>query len=71
MIQHQSLQLRKISFVPSIDRCPECLHVWDDGGPLHFHDCRYFSLDDDRDEENDFDALEAFKRSSKNNTTIH
>ena len=70
MIQQHLLQIRKKIFIPSTDHCPECLHVWDDGGPSHFHDCRYFSLDDDRDEENDVDVLEAFKRSSKK-TTIH
>ncbi len=34
-----------------IERCAECSHVWDDNGPAHFTDCRYFSLDDDRDED--------------------
>jgi len=33
------------------ERCPECGHVWKDVGPAHFADCRYFSLDDERDEE--------------------
>ena len=31
--------------------CPECGHAWTFAGPAHFTDCRYFSLDDDRDEE--------------------
>jgi hypothetical protein len=31
--------------------CPECDHPWTLDGPAHFDDCRYFSLDDDRDEE--------------------
>jgi len=31
--------------------CPECSHTWNLEGPAHFSDCRYFSLDDDRDEE--------------------
>ena len=31
--------------------CPECCHDWTLNGPAHFTDCRYFSLDDDRDEE--------------------
>ena len=33
------------------ERCPECGHIWNEVGPAHFTDCRYFSLDDDRDEE--------------------
>ena len=31
--------------------CPECNHAWSPDGPAHYSDCRYFSLDDDRDEE--------------------
>ncbi len=33
------------------EHCPECGHPWYLEGPAHFTDCRYFSLDDDRDEE--------------------
>ncbi len=33
------------------ENCPECGHSWKEDGPAHFTDCRYFSLDDDRDEE--------------------
>ncbi len=33
------------------EHCPECSHTWNLEGPAHFTDCRYFSLDDDRDEE--------------------
>ena len=33
------------------ERCPECGHMWNDVGPAHFADCRFFCLDDDRDEE--------------------
>jgi hypothetical protein len=31
--------------------CPECSHQWTHDGSAHFADCRYFCLDDDRDEE--------------------
>ena len=34
-----------------IDHCPVCGHAWRERGAAHFADCRYFSLDDDRDEE--------------------
>ena len=34
-----------------IERCPECGHTWTDEGPAHFVDCRYFCLDDERDED--------------------
>ncbi len=33
------------------EHCPECSHTWALDGPAHFTDCRYFCLDDDRDEE--------------------
>ncbi len=33
------------------ERCPSCGHAWEDRGPAHFADCRYFSMDDDRDED--------------------
>ena len=38
-------------FAGERERCPECRHIWNEVGPAHFTDCRYFSLDDDRDEE--------------------
>jgi hypothetical protein len=34
-----------------IERCPECGHVWNDVGPVHYTDCRYFWLEEDRDED--------------------
>jgi hypothetical protein len=37
--------------VEEVEVCPECSHPWNDSGPAHFTDCRYFSLDDDRDED--------------------
>lgn len=30
--------------------CAGCMHPWTFDGPAHYSDCRYFSLDDDRDE---------------------
>jgi hypothetical protein len=33
------------------ENCPACGHSWKEDGPAHFTDCRYFCLDDDRDEE--------------------
>jgi hypothetical protein len=34
-----------------LERCPVCAHEWADRGPSHFADCRYFCMDDDRDED--------------------
>jgi hypothetical protein len=30
--------------------CPECGHIWNETGPGHYHDCRYFMLEDELDE---------------------
>lgn len=42
---------RQLLSVEELERCSECGHLWTDDGPAHYADCRYFSLDDDRDEE--------------------
>jgi len=42
------------------ENCPECGHSWKENGPAHFTDCRYFCLDDDRDEE----PLTLFRRNT-------
>jgi hypothetical protein len=41
--------------------CPECGHIWVDYGSGHYHDCRYFTLEDELEEEvmNEEDALRA------------
>jgi hypothetical protein len=43
------------------EQCPECGHLWTDEGAAHYHDCRYFFLDGEG-QEDDFvteDAIEA------------
>ena len=45
-------QIEELVFVTEVqESCPECGHSWKEDGPAHFNDCRYFCLDDDRDEE--------------------
>jgi hypothetical protein len=41
--------------------CPECGHISVDYGSGHYHDCRYFTLDDELEEEvmNEEDLLRA------------
>jgi hypothetical protein len=34
-----------------VERCPECGHAWDDVGPVHFADCRFFWVEEDRDDD--------------------
>jgi uncharacterized Zn ribbon protein len=31
--------------------CPECGHLWTEYSSGHYHDCRYFSLQDDQEED--------------------
>jgi len=42
---------RVLVFGNGIDRCPECGHEWTDYGDCHYHDCRYFSLDQEMENE--------------------
>jgi hypothetical protein len=38
-------------FLGEVDRCPECGHAWNDLGPVHFADCRFFWEESERDED--------------------
>lgn len=31
--------------------CPECGHLWSDYGAVHYHDCRYFTLEGEVEDE--------------------
>jgi hypothetical protein len=44
-------------FVLTVDgreQCPECGHLWTDEGAAHYHDCRYFFVDGDNEEDEYF-----------------
>jgi len=47
----EPLQIEHTFGIEDMEDCPECYHAWFLTGSSHFSDCRYFSLDDDRDEE--------------------
>jgi len=34
-----------------VERCPECGHEWNDVGPVHFTDCRFFWVEEERDDD--------------------
>jgi hypothetical protein len=36
------------------EQCPECGHLWTDEGAAHYHDCRYFFVDGDSEEDEYF-----------------
>jgi hypothetical protein len=38
------------------DQCPECGHIWSDDEQFHYHDCRYFVLASEEDDD-DFTGL--------------
>ncbi|HTX18073.1 MAG TPA: hypothetical protein VMG34_05360 [Bacteroidota bacterium] len=44
-------------FVLALDgkeQCPECGHLWNDEGTAHYHDCRYFYVDGENEEDDFF-----------------
>ena len=50
-------ELTMSEFVLAIDgeeQCPECGHLWTDEGVAHYHDCRYFFVDGDNEEDEYF-----------------
>ena len=54
-------------FVQTIDgreQCPECGHLWSDEAAAHYHDCRYFFVDGDSEEDEYFfdDAGDSMRR---------
>ncbi len=42
---------RSLDSYETVERCPECGHRWNEVGPSHFADCRFFSLEGDRSED--------------------
>ncbi len=38
------------------ERCPECGHVWEYDEPVHYADCRYYTLDENAYDEEDVTA---------------
>jgi hypothetical protein len=32
-----------------LDCCEECGHLWNDEGPTHYTDCRYFTIEEGED----------------------
>jgi uncharacterized Zn ribbon protein len=48
-----SATLKKIEeyvlHLDGMERCPECGFIWNDTGEGHFHDCRYYILQDQED----------------------
>jgi hypothetical protein len=38
-----------VMHLDGMERCPECGFVWNDTGEGHYHDCRYYVLEDQED----------------------
>ncbi|GEM_PF-1869437 len=50
-------EVLRSEFVQTIDgreQCPECGHLWSDEAAAHYHDCRYFFIDGDSEEDEYF-----------------
>ena len=52
-MDNTTLYPRTMVFGDEIDRCPECSHLWTEDAECHYNDCRYFSLDQETDSEED------------------
>ena len=40
------------------EQCPECGHIWIDDEQHHYHDCRYFLLSDESEDDDLFEGHE-------------
>ncbi|MCX6135363.1 MAG: hypothetical protein NTU47_16275 [Ignavibacteriales bacterium] len=40
------------------EQCPECGHIWIDDEQNHYHDCRYFLLSDEDEDDDLFGSEE-------------
>lgn len=47
------------------EQCPECGHIWNDDEQHHYHDCRYFLLSDEREEDDFFEIDEEMSKHLK------
>ncbi|MCX6134937.1 MAG: hypothetical protein NTU47_14085 [Ignavibacteriales bacterium] len=52
-MNNNTLKPHTLVFGNEIDRCPDCRHVWTDDAECHYNDCRYFSLDQEMEVEED------------------
>ena len=50
-MEHNRTQSEYVVREDGTEVCPECGHLWNDYGVAHYHDCRYFVLDDGMEEE--------------------
>jgi len=57
-MRNEPMQESETEQLEDIDQCPECGHSWTDEGPAHYHDCRYFTLEDEVNEEEEEHELQ-------------
>jgi len=56
-MRNEPMQETETEQLEDIDQCPECGHSWANDEPAHYHDCRYFTLEDETvgdEEEHEF-----------------
>ena len=53
-MQSEELVSEFVLTVDGREQCPECGHLWNDEGAAHYHDCRYFFVEGDSEEDEYF-----------------
>ena len=53
-MEHELTMSLYVHAIDGGDQCPECGHLWSDIGLAHYHDCRYFFVDGDSEEDECF-----------------
>jgi hypothetical protein len=53
-MQNEEIVPEFVLTVDGREQCPECGHLWTDEGAAHYHDCRYFFVDGDSEEDEYF-----------------
>ncbi len=49
-MKHERISSEYIAADDGTEICPECGHIWGEDGAGHYHDCRYFTLEDQLDD---------------------
>ena len=53
-MEKETLRSEFVLAIDGEEQCPECGHLWTDDGSAHYHDCRYFFVDGENDDDGFF-----------------
>ena len=57
-MSNQNMIEEYVMRLDGIEQCPECGHIWNDQYEGHYHDCRYFILENQEDGSSNEDDME-------------